>query len=77
MPRAKLTFRRRDVTAAVKAFEAAGHVVGRVEIAPDGSISVIAIGLASRKPNGTDLTPEEQLLEAINARKATLRRTPC
>jgi hypothetical protein len=47
MPRAKLTFRQRDVTAAVKAVEAAGHVVERVEIAPDGRIVVIATKLAT------------------------------
>jgi hypothetical protein len=46
MPRAKLTFRQRDVTAAVKAVEAAGHIIERVEIASDGRISVIVTKLA-------------------------------
>ena len=41
MPRTRLTFRQRDVTAAVKAVEAAGRVVARVEISPDGRIIVI------------------------------------
>jgi hypothetical protein len=41
MPRAKLTFRQRDVTAAVKAIVASGHAVERVEITPDGRIVVI------------------------------------
>ena len=40
MSRAPLTFRQRDVTAAIKAVEAAGHVVARVEIGRDGRIIV-------------------------------------
>jgi hypothetical protein len=34
------TFRQRDVTAAIKAVEAAGHGVARVEIGRDGRIIV-------------------------------------
>jgi hypothetical protein len=41
MARERLTFRQRDVTAAVKATEAAGWVVARVEIERDGRIVVI------------------------------------
>jgi hypothetical protein len=40
MTRATCTFRRRDVTAAIKAVEAAGHAVARVEIGRDGRIIV-------------------------------------
>jgi hypothetical protein len=40
MPRAPLTFRQRDVTAAIKAVEAAGHAIARVEIGRDGRIVV-------------------------------------
>lgn len=43
MARIKLTFRQRDVTAAIRAMEAAGHVVDRVEISPDGRIVVIPV----------------------------------
>jgi hypothetical protein len=38
--RVKLTFRQRDVTAAIKAVERAGHSVARVSIGQDGSIIV-------------------------------------
>ena len=40
MARVKLTFRQRDVTAAIKAVEKAGHTAYRVTIGGDGSISV-------------------------------------
>ena len=40
MPRGPSTFKQRDVTAAIKAVEAAGHVVARVEIGRDGRIIV-------------------------------------
>jgi hypothetical protein len=40
MARVKLTFRQRDVTAAIKAVERAGHKPYRVKIGHDGSISV-------------------------------------
>jgi hypothetical protein len=41
MSRERLTFRKRDVTAAIKAVEAAGHVVARIEIDQDGKIVII------------------------------------
>jgi len=40
MARARLTFRERDITAAIRAIEKAGHKVARVSIAPDGHIDV-------------------------------------
>ena len=40
MPRGPSTFRQRDVTAAVKAVEAAGHKIARVGIGRDGRIIV-------------------------------------
>jgi hypothetical protein len=41
MARVPLTFRQRDVTAAIKAVEAAGYVVQRVEIDRDGKIVIV------------------------------------
>jgi hypothetical protein len=38
--RVQLTFRQRDVTAAIKAVERAGHSVARVSISKEGSIIV-------------------------------------
>jgi hypothetical protein len=40
--RGRATFRQRDVTAAVKAVAAAGHVVARVEITPDRIVVITA-----------------------------------
>ena len=40
MARERLTFRERDVTAAIRAVEKAGHTVARVSISQDGSIVV-------------------------------------
>jgi hypothetical protein len=42
MGRAACTFRRSDVTRAIKAVAAAGVRILRVEIDPDGRISIIA-----------------------------------
>ena len=55
MSRTKANFRQRDVTAAVKAVEAAGHAVKRVEITPDGRILVITgkVGDEKESPSGT------------------------
>jgi len=36
MPRAPLTFRQRDITAAIKAAEAAGQTVAEIEVTHDG-----------------------------------------
>jgi hypothetical protein len=59
MPRDRLTFRKRDVTAAVKAVEAAGHVVARVEIGRDGKIVVIPA-----RP-GNDARPDANEWDAL------------
>jgi hypothetical protein len=40
MSRAPSKFRQRDVTAAVKAVEAAGHLIRRVRISHDGDIDI-------------------------------------
>ena len=42
MSRGPATFRQRDLTAAVKAMQAAGCEVARVEIGKDGKIVVVA-----------------------------------
>lgn len=42
MSKAPSTFRQRDVTAAIRAMEAAGHEVERVEIGRDGKIVVFS-----------------------------------
>jgi hypothetical protein len=43
MPRAPTTFRQRDVAAAIKAAQAAGCTVARVEVGKDGRIILILI----------------------------------
>jgi hypothetical protein len=53
MARAPLTFRQRDVTAAIKAVEAAGHKIARVLISREGDI---VMELAP--PAGNETTPE-------------------
>jgi hypothetical protein len=54
MARAQLTFRQGDVTRAIRAVEAAGAHVGRIEIDKDGKI-VIVTGLPA---NGNQLGGE-------------------
>jgi hypothetical protein len=59
MPRRPCSFKQRDVTAAVKAVEAAGKEVARVEIGKDGKIVIIA-----GKPGADDLDSELAEFEA-------------
>jgi hypothetical protein len=54
MARVPLTFRQRDVTAAIKAVEAAGHTVARVEIGEGKIIVVLA------PPLGNETAPEPE-----------------
>jgi hypothetical protein len=51
MARGLCTFRRRDVTAAVKAVAAAGIEVQRVEIGKDGSIVVVVVTGTAGEPD--------------------------
>jgi hypothetical protein len=44
MGRSRCTFRQADVTRALRAAEAAGIEVGRIEIAPDGRITLVPKG---------------------------------
>lgn len=50
MPRDRLTFRQRDVTAAIKAVERAGHQVARVSIGQDGNIIIELASPAANEP---------------------------
>lgn len=59
MARVRLTFRQRDVTAAIKAVERAGHKVARVEIGQDGRIVVALVGPDASEPE----TPLEKWLK--------------
>lgn len=56
MARAALTFRERDVKAAVRAVRAAGEEVAAVEIAKDGKIRIIVSreGIAAEAGNPWD-----------------------
>jgi hypothetical protein len=59
-------FRRRDLTAAIKGVEAAGHGVARVEIERDGRITVVVAdaGDASTElPNEWDVLLNESALK--------------
>jgi hypothetical protein len=60
MARERLTFRERDVSAAIRAVEKTGHKVARVEIGPDGRIIV---ELASPVGNGQPTTPLDEWLK--------------
>jgi hypothetical protein len=62
MPRDRLTFRQRDVTAAIKAVEAAGHQVIRVSINQDGSI---VVELASSVASGATPAPEPNEWDSV------------
>ena len=59
MARVRLTFRQRDVTAAIKAVEAAGHVVKRVEIEHDGKIAIVLETRSNGKPASDQPEPNE------------------
>ena len=51
MSRGPCTFRQRDVRAAVKAVEASGHKVERVDFAPGGTFSVVVSGTTVNGPH--------------------------
>ncbi|HEY1301445.1 MAG TPA: hypothetical protein VGF07_13175 [Stellaceae bacterium] len=90
MPRERLTFRQRDITAAIKAVERAGHTVARVSISPDGNIvaelapSLVPLDAAEPEANPwDDLYEDENSLPAPRAGsayaaalKATASRSP-
>jgi hypothetical protein len=75
MSRAAAAFRQRDVAAAIKAVKAAGYQVLRLEVEA-GKIVVVTTEAqegAAAPSSSEDASPEDALLEAIHARKASLR----
>lgn len=61
MSRTPSKFRQRDVTAAVKAVEAAGHPVRRVKISHEGDIEV-EIGTPADPPPAVPANPWDEVL---------------
>jgi len=59
MSRGPLTFKQRDVAAAIKAAVQAGQHVDRVEIRPDGSIVVILANGKERQLNDDPARSDE------------------
>jgi hypothetical protein len=55
LARERLTFRQRDVTAAIKAIERAGHKVAKIEIGKDGRIIVVLVS-----PVASETAPEPE-----------------
>jgi hypothetical protein len=68
MARERLTFRQRDVTAAIKAVERAGHKPYRVLIAKDGSISLdLAPPVANEVAPNPDANPWDEVPDYANS----------
>jgi hypothetical protein len=62
MPRVKLTFRQRDVAAAIRAARQAGLNVTKVKISPAGEIEIITTAdpvVSNIKPNSWDRLYED------------------
>ncbi len=66
MARTASTFRQSDVERAVKAARAAGLSIGKVEVAPDGTIRVI---MADQRDSAAE-TPYDQWKAKRDARSA-------
>ena len=49
MPRAPATFRKADLRRAVEAVTAAGQIVARVEVDPNGKIVIVTAGELERR----------------------------
>jgi hypothetical protein len=60
MTRARCTFRERDVTAAIRAAKAGGVSVARIEIHPDGGVTIVA-----GEPEGPDSDVNKLALERL------------
>jgi hypothetical protein len=71
MARVKLTFRQRDVTAAIRAIEKAGHKPSSVRIGQDGSIVVdLAPPVASETAPDPKLNPWDEVPDYAGPPKA-------
>ena len=75
MARHRLTFRQRDVTAAVRAVERASRQVTRVRIDQDGSIivDVVPLPVASETAPDPEPNPWDKLVEDDIAKMRTIR----
>jgi hypothetical protein len=65
MARVRLTFRQRDITAAIKGVEAAGLTVARVKIGQDGEIvvEVAPPATSNQQPEEPPRNPWDELLD--------------
>lgn len=72
MPRARCTFRQRDLKTAVETARAAGLNIGRVEIDRDGKIAIFAAGQSA----GDDLDSELKAFEAKHDSQRSDEGTP-
>jgi hypothetical protein len=71
MPRERLTFRQRDLVAALKAAKAAGYSVARIEVRKDGI--VLIPGTPASTPEDPDTDPETLAVkEAVRNAKENL-----
>lgn len=61
MPRAKCTFRARDVRTAVQAARAAGLDIGRVEIDRRGTIKLVLAGQAAAEDMASEADLDREL----------------
>ena len=68
MPRDRLTFRQRDVSAAIRAAAKAGLTISEVKISPDGEIVLVTnqgeTKVRKRNPQLRDLLNEDQIADA-------------
>jgi hypothetical protein len=67
MSRDRLTFRQRDVTAAIKAVEAAGHKIARMLISREGDIVMELASPARNETAPEPLNPWDELHEGNQA----------
>lgn len=75
MPRERRAFRQSDVTAAIKAVKRAGESVARVEVDPDGTVTVYAGQPEEEtRPGRPHGDAAEKILDALRSKKQTRRR---
>jgi hypothetical protein len=71
MARDPLTFRQRDVTAAIKAVKAAGYTVARVEIDREGKIVIVPVTVTTE--GSPDKPESNEWDEVFNEGSAEVR----